>query len=296
VPKITIEKASNIHIRCFSEPAVEQELCDYFTYSVPGAQFTPQYRSRMWDGKIRQYDRIRHTLYLGLYRYVERFAVERGYEIECKDLVVIDRKIPFEEVENWVNSLKLASKGQKLSSREYQVEAIHKAINDERTLLVSPTASGKSLIIYSTLRYLLNQGKKAIIIVPTTSLVEQLYKDFEDYSSINGWNVEDNVQKLYSGFTKDISKQVLITTWQSVYKQPKAWFAQFDVCFGDEAHQFKARSLTTCMDKLINCNYRIGTTGTIDGKKVHKLVLEGVFGPVFAVTTTKKLMELQLKN
>ena len=45
------------------------------------------------------------------------------------------------------------------------------------------------------------------------------------------------------------------------------------------------------MDKLANCNYRIGTTGTIDGKKVHKLVLEGVFGPVFAVTTTKKLMD-----
>ena len=100
MPKITIEKASNIHIRCFSEPAVEQELCDYFTYSVPGAQFTPAFRSRMWDGKIRQYDRIRHTLYLGLYRYVEKFAVDRGYEVECKDLIVIDRKIPFEEVEN----------------------------------------------------------------------------------------------------------------------------------------------------------------------------------------------------
>ena len=291
MPKITIEKASNIHIRCFSEPSVEAELSDYFTYAVPGAQFTPQYRSRLWDGKIRQYDRVRHTLYLGLYRYVEKFAVERGYEIECKDLIVVDRKIPFEEVENWVDSLQLASKGRELAVREYQVEAIHKALNDERTLLVSPTASGKSLIIYSTLRYLINQGKKAIIIVPTTSLVEQLYKDFEDYSSINGWNVPDHVQKLYSGFTKDIDKQVLITTWQSVYKQPRQWFAQFDVCFGDEAHQFKARSLTTCMDKLINCNYRIGTTGTIDGKKVHKLVLEGVFGPVFAVTTTKKLME-----
>ena len=154
MPKITIEKASNIHIRCFSEPSVEAELSDYFTYAVPGAQFTPQYRSRLWDGKIRQYDRIRHTLYLGLYRYVEKFAVERGYEIECKDLIVIDRKIPFEEVENWVDSLQLASKGRKLAVREYQVEAIHKALNDERTLLVSPTASGKSLIIYSTLRYL----------------------------------------------------------------------------------------------------------------------------------------------
>ena len=99
MPKITIEKASNIHIRCFSDPGIEQELSDYFTYSVPGAQFTPQFRSRLWDGKIRQYDRIRHTLYLGLYKYVERFAVERGYELEVKDLILVDRKIPFEEVE-----------------------------------------------------------------------------------------------------------------------------------------------------------------------------------------------------
>jgi len=83
----------------------------------------------------------------------------------------------------------------------------------------------------------------------------------------------------------------LITTWQSVYKQPKAWFSQFDVIFGDEAHQFKANSLTTVMGKLTEVKHRIGTTGTLDNKKVHKLVLEGIFGPMHRVTTTKALME-----
>jgi superfamily II DNA or RNA helicase len=122
-------------------------------------------------------------------------------------------------------------------------------------------------------------------------LVEQLYADFEDYSSANGWRTERHVQKLYSGFTKDFTKDVLITTWQSVYLQPKSWFKQFDVIFGDEAHQFKAKSLTSVMDKMDNIRYRIGTTGTLDNKKIHRLVLEGIFGPMHRVTTTKALMD-----
>jgi superfamily II DNA or RNA helicase len=63
------------------------------------------------------------------------------------------------------------------------------------------------------------------------------------------------------------------------------------VIIGDEAHSFKADSLTAIMKKSINTKYRIGTTGTLDGTKTHKLVLEGLFGKVHTVTTTSKLME-----
>jgi superfamily II DNA or RNA helicase len=181
--------------------------------------------------------------------------------------------------------------GKPIEIRDYQVEAVTEAIRNERILLLSPTASGKSFIIYTTMRHHLEAGRKCIIIVPTTSLVEQLFADFEDYSSANGWKPSYHCQKLYSGFSKDFSKDVLITTWQSVYKQPKAWFNQFDVIFGDEAHQFKATSLTTVMGKLTHVKYRIGTTGTLDNKKVHKLVLEGIFGLTHRVTTTKELMD-----
>ena len=45
------------------------------------------------------------------------------------------------------------------------------------------------------------------------------------------------------------------------------------------------------MGKLKNAWMRVGTTGTLDGTKVHKLVLEGCFGPVYNVTSTKKLIE-----
>jgi superfamily II DNA or RNA helicase len=130
-----------------------------------------------------------------------------------------------------------------------------------------------------------------MLVVPTTSLVEQMYSDFEDYSSANGWEVSKNCQKLYSGFTREMHTNVLITTWQSIYKQPKDWFSQFDVIIGDEAHQFKATSLISIMEKMSEVKYRIGTTGTIDNKKLSQLTLEGLFGPVHRVITTKELMD-----
>lgn len=285
---IKIEKLDEVYVRVFSDSSIEQELVDFFTYEYPGARFTPQFRARLWDGKVRLYDGIRKTLYLGLVPYVEQFAESNGYAVEYVNTVSVVNAIKTTDLEKFVTALKLP---EKIEIRDYQIEAMTTAVSKERTLLLSPTASGKSFIIYSTMRWHLNAGRKCIIIVPTTSLVEQLYGDFEDYSSVNNWSTNDHCQKLYSGFTKDITKEVLITTWQSVYLQPKSWFSQFNVIFGDEAHQFKAKSLTTVMEKMDKIRYRIGTTGTLDNKKIHKLVLEGMFGPVHRVTTTKKLMD-----
>ena len=288
---IKIEKLDEVFVRVFSEGSVEQEISDFFTYEYPGARFTPQFRARLWDGKVRLYDQVRKTLYLGLVKYVEDFAANNGYQIEYVNQVLRTNNITNESVQLFAKTLDPHGRGKPIEIRDYQIEAVQTALSKERTLLLSPTASGKSFIIYTIMRWHLLAKRKCIIIVPTTSLVEQLYTDFEDYSSANGWVTSDHVQKLYSGFTKDITKDVLITTWQSVYLQPKAWFKQFNVIFGDEAHQFKAKSLSTVMEKLTEVRYRVGTTGTLDNKKIHKLVLEGMFGPVHRVTTTKALME-----
>ena len=288
---IKIEKLDEVYVRVFSDSSIEQELADFFTYEYPGARFTPQYRARLWDGKVRLYDQVRKSLYSGLVNYVLEFAKRNEYEVQLSPDLRIQNNYDYDEVGRWIADLNPQSKNEAIQVRDYQLDAIYKAISDERVLLLSPTASGKSLIIYSALRWHLTENRKCIIIVPTTSLVEQLYADFEDYSTANGWRVKDHVQKLYSGFSKEFTKDVLITTWQSIYLQPKAWFRQFDVIFGDEAHQFTAKSLTTVMEKMDNIRYRIGTTGTLDNKKIHRLVLEGVFGPVHRVTTTKALMD-----
>jgi superfamily II DNA or RNA helicase len=290
---ITIEKLDEVYMRVFGDPSIEQELCDFFTYEYPGARFTPQYRARLWDGKVRLYDQVRKTLYIGLLNYVEQFCERNDYQLTYKSEITTTNDITAEEIYSYAKSLNPYGRGKPIEIRDYQVEAVKTALDRERTLLISPTASGKSFIIYTAMRWHVERSRKCIIIVPTTSLVEQLYADFEDYSTANEWKVSHHCQKLYSGFSKDFTKDVLITTWQSVYLQPKAWFRQFNVIFGDEAHQFKAKSLTTVMEKMDNIRYRIGTTGTLDNKKIHRLVLEGMFGPVHRVTTTKALMETE---
>ena len=288
---INIEKINNVHIRVYTDPGIAQEISEFFTFEMPGARFTPQYRAKLWDGKIRMFDLHRKTLYVGLLKYLLDFAERNDYEVKYMNDVVSTTEVDIEQLWEFARWLNLHSRGKPIEIYDYQIDAIYRALTDERRLLLSPTSSGKSLIIYTTMRWHLEHGRKCIIVVPTTSLVEQLYSDFEDYSCVNGWKTGKHCQKLYSGFPKDFQSDVLITTWQSIVRQPATWFKQFDVIFGDEAHNFKAKSLTTIMERLVNCQYRIGTTGTLDNKKVHKLVLEGVFGPVHKVITTKELMD-----
>jgi superfamily II DNA or RNA helicase len=290
---LIIEKKDEVYLTVECDPNVQREISEFFTFYVPGYKFMPAFRNRMWDGKIRLFSQKYKEIYFGLFPYIKAFAEERGYNIVCGEDVEIDNKVDKDIVEKFANSL-----GQSFKVRDYQVDAIHHSLRFNRTLLLSPTASGKSFIIYALIRYythLLKDEPKSrcLLIVPTTSLVEQMYTDFESY----GWNVENNCHRLYSGHSNITDKKVLISTWQSLFRLPKEYFDQFGVVFGDEAHFFKAKSLTEIMTKLIDCKYRIGLTGTLDGALTHKLVLEGLFGAVNKVTSTKKLMDKkQLSN
>lgn len=286
---VRVEKLNDVYIRVYSDSGIESELSDYFTYEVPGARFTPKYKARLWDGKIRLYDLNRKTLYCGLYDYLERFCANNQYTLQPLNTIHTETAITEEEVTEFALSLDLHGRGSPIEIRDYQVEAIHVALRDNRRVLVSPTGSGKSLMIYCISRWHINNRKKVLVVVPTTSLVEQMFSDFEDYSSNNKWKVSRHCQKLYSGFPKEFDSDILFTTWQSIYKLPKQWFDQFECIIGDEAHQFKAKSLTTIMEKLTNTPHKIGTTGSLDDKKINRLVLEGIFGKVHKVTTTKKL-------
>ena len=114
-----------------------------------------------------------------------------------------------------------------------------------------------------------------------------MYSDFADY----GWFPDEHCHKLYAGSDKHTSKEVVISTWQSIYKLDKKYFSQFGAVFVDECHLAKAKSLTGIMTKLHDCKYRIGTTGTLDGQEIHRLVLEGLFNVHEQVTTTSELIE-----
>lgn len=288
---LKIQKKNEVFLQVDTDPSIAQELTDHFSFDVPGAKFHPLYRNKVWDGKVRLFSMFTKELYVGLKSYLEHFCEVNNYHIDNSLFINTADQVTKSQVQEFIDSLNLASKNTPIQVRDYQVEAVYKSIIDGRRLILSPTGSGKSLIIYCLIRWHEQFGRKQLVLVPTTSLVEQMYSDFQDYSSINGWKVSYNCSRIYSGFDKSNELPVVISTWQSVYTLPKKFFEDFKVVYGDEAHLFKAKSLTSIMQKLINTPYRIGTTGTLDGTKTHKLVLEGLFGPVYKVITTKELID-----
>ena len=277
IDTIEISKKDEVYLKVTCDPGVAQELCDYFTFTVPGHTFMPAYRMKIWDGKIRLFNIHNRFLYSGLLEYVFIFAEKRNYKVIPDGDWWKPRKI--EKNEKFLSDLKLP-----FEPRDYQLEGFHHALSYKKSLLVSPTASGKSLIIYLIVRAL---NVKTLIIVPTTSLVSQLYADFQEY----GWDSAKYCHQVYAGQDKVSDKQVVISTWQSIYKLQKKIFEPYKLVIGDEAHGFKSKSLTSIMTKCVNAEYRIGTTGTLDGTQTHKLVLEGLFGKVYKVTSTAKLID-----
>ena len=236
---LVISKKNEVYLHIQAEPHVYYELADQFTFDVPNAKFAPAYRNKYWDGKIRLFSTQTGEIYVGLLDRIIRFCETHNYTYEFKDNKFyglpfeVNERISKEGVKDYMTAIS------RHSPRDYQIEGVYDALRHNRKLLISPTASGKSLMIYSLVRYYVEKRQNILVVVPTTSLVEQMYKDFADY----GWDVGSYCHKIYAGKERETDSQVIITTWQSIYKLPKQYFSRFNVVVGDEAHQFKSKSL-----------------------------------------------------
>jgi superfamily II DNA or RNA helicase len=284
---VIIHKKNEVYIKLECEPHILYDLQQYFTFEVPGAKFMPQMRNRHWDGLIRLLSVHTGEIYAGLldkvidklklHNYTYEFRENKFYGLPFE----VNEEISKEGVKDYMSAIC------KHSPRHYQIDGVYDCLRYNRRLLISPTASGKSLMIYALVRYYVDKGQKILLVVPTTSLVEQMVGDFRDY----GWDADSYCHKIYSGREKTNEHPVTVTTWQSIYKLEKRFFEDYDVVIGDEAHLFKSKSLITIMSHLHHAKYRFGFTGTLDGTQTHKWVLEGLFGPSYKVTRTSELME-----
>ena len=283
-----IYKKNEVFLKVEAEAHLHKELSDHFQFEVPGAKYMPAVKRRFWDGKIRLYSPGTGEIYCGLFDYLTDYLETKGYDYKVVEDKYYGRPNEVEEYVTpegtaaFIRALRIPFK-----VRDYQLRGIYTAIKFRRKLLLSPTGSGKSLIIYALVRWHLLKKRQILIIVPTVSLVEQLYKDFIEY----GWNVRHYVHKISAGEEKYVDNPVVISTWQSIYKESKKFFERFDVVIGDEAHLYKAKSLTGILTKCYDAKYKVGLTGTLDGLESHQLVLEGLFGRVDRVTNTVELMK-----
>lgn len=291
---IRITQPDSVMLKVECDRSLARELNGYFTFTVPNFQYTPAFKKRLWDGKIRLFNLYTQTIYAGLADLVIKFAKDRGYTWEQ---TLTEYNTPTqEEIKQFIDDLTITAGGKPVRPYDYQVEAVQHALNRSRALLVSPTGSGKSLMIYLLCRWILDRHStgKILIVVPTTSLVAQMLADFRDYSKQDTWKADRNIHTVMSGKDKTSTKRIIISTWQSIYNQPKEYYDDFIGVFGDECHLFKAKSLNSIMSNAKQTVYRIGTTGTLDGTQTHKLVIEGLFGPTYHTTTTKKLIDQDL--
>lgn len=284
---ITFYKKNDVYLEFKGDKSDLRMLSDYFTFKVPGAEFTPQYKSKFWDGKIRLANLRDSTIYAGLTGDITKFA--KDMDVECyfegSEYNFPGREQALDDtiLDNFINALKLP-----FEIRDYQYEAVKIGIEKQRALILSPTASGKSLIVYCLMRWWREiHDRKILIIVPTISLVGQLISDFHNYSS----GSFDDVAGITAGADKDPDTRVVVSTWQSIHKLPASWFAKFGSVVVDEVHHAQSKSIQSIMNKMLICPDRIGLTGTLQDTKTHELVLKGLFGSVTKLISTKELME-----
>ena len=288
---VRVERVNEVFMKVHCDDGLARDLYDFFSYTVPNAKFMPSVKNRFWDGKVRLFSIKTHQIYIGLLPYVDEFCRERGYDFDGLGILNVIGAPEFTHPQAFLDHLNLP---EHITPRDYQMEAWEESIKYGRQLLLSPTASGKSLIIYMLCEWYgriaphHEKGrrgvKKMVIIVPTTALVEQMYKDFKEYG------YKGQMCKIYSG-QKVFDAPITITTWQSLSRAPKKTIESFDMVVGDEAHLFKAQMLKGILEKMKKTAVRFGTTGTLDGSEVHRLQLEGMFGPVKKVISSSELME-----
>jgi len=272
-----------IHICC--DEGKGWELRDAFSFRPPGFQFVPSYKQKLWDGYLRLFSPTTGLIYRGLSSQVIKWITEKGYTYEYTD-EDLDNSFSIVEAQEFVDNL-----NPKHAPRDYQLDAFVHAMRSKRKIVLSPTGSGKSLLLYLVCMYLMKKGKRGLLIVPRSALVEQMFTDFQDYSSKNGKDMFKYCWRVYSGKDKESEHPIMISTWQSLYKMPKEYFEKFDYVICDEVHQAQAKALSDILSKCTKAEYRLGVTGTLSGAKAHEWVLMGLFGQIYKATTSKELMK-----
>ncbi len=296
---ISVKEHNESFVKVFCEdPGIEQELADFFTFMVPNAKFQPAFKAGIWDGKIRLYNVKTKSIYKGLIAVLEKFAASRKYDIIVDESLNNKVDVSRNEVVNFMNALNLHGRGKPIEIREYQYEAVYRMLSTKRNIIIAATSSGKSSMLYATIRYHLLHKRKVLLIVPTVNLVNQMISDFSDYSSANGWNVDSKAHGIYSGQDKVTDKPIIVSTWQSMaslMKNHTKLFKQItdntDVLICDETHTMKSTVTSKLLEAFTNTEFRTGVSGTLDGTNISELTLTGLLGPVYKAVTAKEMMD-----
>ena len=277
-----------------SEESLIQTISDYFTFEIPSAQFHPAVRSHHWDGKIRLLQKGKY-LYSGLKERLIYFLKQNNYSFQDKTLNNISEVLEEKQLREFIETIPLP-----LTLRDYQLNSVLRLLQEQRGLLVSPTASGKSLIFFLLIVCLFTffKFKRIVLAVPTISLVQQMFKDFLDYSQKSSKLqsfFEKNTSLLYSETKKQFSSssRLIIGTFASLSNLEEEFFSSAEAVLGDECHLLSKNYGKKIFEQSIHSLFRVGCTGTLQDTVLDKWVLEGLFGKPFQLIKTHELIKNQ---
>lgn len=292
-----IEKLNEVRcqIRC-EDRGVLRSIYDRFTVDSGANQFVKK-NNPMWDGNLHLFRTYDQSMWTGLLPELLEYLDEQyGDDID----IIYDPQLFFgheydlsvQDINKIIADLNIHSGGIAISPRDHQLSAIYHCLRDtSRGVIVSPTGSGKSYIIYVVMRFLQAMGMKVLLVVPNLSLIQQMYSDFKDYSSEEkDWQVNKELSILTGGY-KTPTTSITLANWQAIYKLGAGFFSEYGGVIVDEVHLAAAESLKGIMEKCSNAHYRYGFTGTLQETKTHLSIIEGLFGPYRQFTTSRELQD-----
>jgi len=255
-------------------PEIIATLRDKYSFSVPGYQYSPAYRSRRWDGKKRYFNssgKFRTGLLPRILKDLEKIGA-KNIEWENKP----------EQEEPYIPSVS------EFEYREYQEKAIYECLKNKRAIIDSPTGSGKTLIMAGCIAAL-QHGKDltAVVLFREKGILKQTYEFFKKCG------IRDLGCNSGEGY---IHGKVMLSTVQSVERIVDTHLQQAELLMVDEAHQFcKGETTIAAIESFPNALYRLAFTATPPreiSKDINgRMVLEGAFGPVYTTRTAEDLIK-----
>lgn len=291
---VTIKKLNESHVQVYGDHDEMMNISNYFCFYSPNYMWSPKYKAGIWDGKIRLLDRKTGKLPIGLFPKLKTFCKATNIEMEV-DFNKTSVKLSDNNIIRYATEkLKL-----KYEPRDYQVDGVRTSFDKQKCIILSPTASGKSLIQYMVTQLFLDLRKpddmyrKVLMIVPTVSLVEQMKGDFCEYAEDYDPDMDSKITTVYSGQERNWNRDIIISTWQSLQTiKDLDFFKMFGCVLVDEVHSAEsAIVIQDIITKCSNARMKVGVSGTINDETINQVQLEGLFGKIHQFTTTKSLMK-----
>lgn len=265
-----------------------EALYKHFSVYIDKYWFNSKVKKGYWDGKI-NFVKRNGTFNNGLVdKIIEYLKCQKEYNLEIDPAYDKPNKTMLAKLKDKFLELTM-DMNCPFSPYAHQMKGAFKCVFYRRAILEHCTSSGKSLTQALLVNFLLHSKKKHkfLVLVPRIDLIHQLKDDYVEYG------IDPNIIGKYYSDEKDIDKQIVISTWQAIYKKKKL-LRDFTVLMVDECHGLRAEQVRSVAENTIKANLRYGFTGTLPDHKCEKMLIESVIGPVVDEVKAEDLQKLKL--